>query len=175
MKRGRPIKSDVRNRIETIIDGMGAGYGYEIFKVYREAYEPTSLRNIYYHLSKGVNEGIFVDVGSYASEGSYTWGPSVERKFYVLGHNASGKGNEKVGECLNKLGIKKRAPVKYIKWRPVSKDVWGRFEGKLENLETKHEKKQIMEEYGRIRAWLGNKDNSKLRNNIEEKLNTVIK
>jgi len=175
MKRGRPIRSDVRNRIESIIDAMGVGYGYEIYKIYRESFDSTSLRNIYYHLGKGVDEGVFVGVGSYPAEGEYTWGPTVERKFYVLGHNASGKKNEKLGDCMNKLGIKKRAPSKYIKWRDVSKDVWTRFEDKLENIENKHEKKQIMEEYGRIRVWLGNKDASKLRTNIEEKLNEVIK
>lgn len=175
MKRGRPIRSDVRNGIEGIIDAMGAGYGYEIYKVYKGAFEPTSLRNIYYHLGKGIDEGVFVSVGSHAAEGEYTWGPSVERKFYVLGHNASGKGSAKISESMGRLGMKKRASGNYIKWGAVSKDVWKRFEGRLENVESKHDKKQIMEEYGRIRAWLGNKDNTKLRTKVEERLNNVIK
>ena len=65
-------------------------------------------------------------------------------------------------------------PIKFIKWNQISKDVWERFDERLDGVETKHEKKEIMEEYGRIRAWFGNKDDNKLRNSIEIKLNKVI-
>ena len=174
MKRGRPVKSKVRNNIESILDVCGAAYGYEIYKVYRGTFEPTSLRNVYYHLKKGVDEGIFVNVGSETVKGSYTWGENSERQLYVLGHNASNKGSDSISEAMAQIGVKSRAPGKYINWDSLSKGVWKRFEGRLEGIEDKYEKRGAMEEYGRIRVWMGNKDKSGLRKNVEMELNKII-
>ncbi|MFC1454839.1 hypothetical protein ACFLQI_01990 [Candidatus Undinarchaeota archaeon] len=174
MSRGRPLKSQVRNKIERILDCCGVAYGYEIYKIYKKAYAPTTLRNIYYHLNKGVEEGIFIPVGSEKVSGDYTWGPAVERKNYSLGHNATERADEKLVSVVKVLGIKKKDVVEFVNWKSISKGVWKDFENKMGNAKTRSEKKKVLEEYGRILAWLGKKDTSGLRSKIDKKLETII-
>jgi len=110
MKRGRPVKSNVRQNIVEMLAMMGRAYGYEIHRFYNELFTPTTRENIYYNLRKGVslNELKLVEIKS--ETGDYSWGSTVEKKYYELGPNAGPKGVKKVREFfegLNKLKKKK--------------------------------------------------------------------
>ncbi|MFH1786943.1 MAG: hypothetical protein ABH829_04825 [archaeon] len=168
------MKSQVRNKIERIIDCCGVAHGYEIFKVYRKAYGGTTLRNVYYHLNKGVDEGIFIKAGSERVEGKYTWGPATERKNYSLGHNATEKQDEKAASVVKELGIKRSNPAESVEWKKASTEVWKNFEAKVGESKTKAEKKKLLEEYGRIIAWLGKRDKSGQRARVDRQLERII-
>lgn len=88
-KRGRPTKSVIRQNIVEILHFMGEGYGYQIYKAYREIFPAVTLRVIYYHLAKGTKLKEFALAGVKKTVGSYSWGPEVERIFYKLGPKAN--------------------------------------------------------------------------------------
>ena len=60
MLRGRPVKTEIREKIASIIAKMGTSYGYEIYKAYLKAFGKISLRNLYYNLKKGLDTGEFI-------------------------------------------------------------------------------------------------------------------
>ncbi|RME30725.1 hypothetical protein D6789_04770 [Candidatus Woesearchaeota archaeon] len=90
-KRGRPTKSVIRQNVVEILYFMGEGYGYQIYKAYKELFAPVTLRVIYYHLAKGKSIGEFEVAGVKKMTGDYSWGPEAERIFYKLGPNAKPK------------------------------------------------------------------------------------
>jgi len=89
MARGRPIKTDVREKIASLLAQAGCAYGYEIYKMYKNIFEPTSLRNIYYNLKKGVSIGEFIIIDVKRESGEFTWGGESEHIYYGLGPYAS--------------------------------------------------------------------------------------
>lgn len=111
MKRGRPIKSDVRQNLVEMLAVMGKGYGYEIHRFYNELFPAVTRENIYYNLKKGVKLGEFRLVEVKDEKGEYSWGSTVEKKYYALGPSAEPKGDKKVKEFfegLKKIKKKKR-------------------------------------------------------------------
>lgn len=113
-KRGRPVKSKIRDRMQQIVDGLGVAYGYEIYKVYKDAFEPIELRSIYYHLKKGTALGEFRDVGAKEELGVFTWGGASMRKFYTLGPAATQKANDSLHIIIKTLGLEYRDPDRDI-------------------------------------------------------------
>ena len=89
MARGRPIKTDVREKIASLLAQAGCAYGYELYKIYKDIFEPTSLRNIYYNLKKGVSIGEFIIIDVKREPGEFTWGGESEHIYYGLGPYAS--------------------------------------------------------------------------------------
>ncbi len=87
-KRGRPTKSVIRQNIIEILYYMGEGYGYQIYKAYKELLSAVTLRVIYSHLAKGKSLGEFEVAGVKKTVGDYSWGPEAERIFYKLGPQA---------------------------------------------------------------------------------------
>ena len=172
--KGRPFKSNTRQNIEKILATMGMGYGYLVYKIYRKAYEKTSLRNIYYHLHTGVKLGEFIEIGSEEGKGDYTWGGKTERKIYTRGPNASQEKDPKAEEVMKELSIAYKNPEKKIPWSDIAKRSWSLFSNDLKKAKSQQDKRRLMEEYGRIRAWLGKHDNPKEREKIEKKLNSLI-
>ena len=85
-----------------ILHFMNEGYGYQIFKAYKDLYDPITLRVIYYHLKKGQALGEFAVAGVKKTEGQYSWGPEAERVFYSLGPNAKPKQDPRVKEYFDK-------------------------------------------------------------------------
>lgn len=171
MKRGRPHRSEVRQRMERVVDGIGVGYGYQIYKVYKAAYEKATMRNIYYHLKTGSTLGIFVEIEPEQAAGNYSWGGHVERKRYILGPNATQKTDIKTEEAIKKAGLSHKNPEEAVGWENVTKEVWGAFQERM----TSHgasprDRRILMEEYGRIRAWLGKNDQQPLRAGVDKKL-----
>jgi len=171
--RGRPFKSDVRKKIEGILATVGTGHGYQIYKIYRQAYGKATLRNIYYHLQTGVRLREFIEAGSEETDGSYTWGPKAEIKLYALGPNASQGADAKVQEAMKALSIRQKSPEKSIAWQELAKETWELFLKDMEKAKTQTDLKKLMEEYGRIRAWLGKHDDPAEREKVEKKLSTI--
>ena len=102
-KRGRPVKSDVRQNIVEILAVIGSGYGYQIHKYYNELFPPCTRENVYYNLRKGVALGEFELVEIRQEKGAFSWGAVVEKKIYKLGSKAVPRGNLKVKEFFEKL------------------------------------------------------------------------
>jgi len=83
--RGRPVGSDIRQRMVDILAVVGQGYGYELHKIYCEIFTPCTREVVYYHLRTGVKLGQFVIEKVVSEEGSYSWGKTVEKTYYRLG------------------------------------------------------------------------------------------
>ena len=81
----RPIvsKNSIRKRIAEILKD-GPAYGYEIYKKYRESFGSVSLRLIYYHISRGVKEGLFEVADIQEKKGDFSWGKSAQHIYYKL-------------------------------------------------------------------------------------------
>lgn len=91
MSRGRPSKSEIREKITAIMDHLQFSYGYEIYKHYKSIFNDATSRVIYYHLRKGVENGEFVSVNVERVVGNYSWGGESERIYYALGPFAKTK------------------------------------------------------------------------------------
>lgn len=87
--KGRPIGSMIRNRIAAILDIMGSGYGYEIFKIYKEIFGKTHIRTIYYNLKKGIEKEEIILLKIEKEYGDYSWGNEVQKIYYALGPYAN--------------------------------------------------------------------------------------
>ncbi len=107
-KRGRPVKSIVRDRMKEILLILGNSYGYEIYKVYTAAFSKITIRSMYYHLDKGVELGEFNLVGVKEERGDYTWGDRTTRRYYNLGKKVEGKINDELLKITEEMGLKKR-------------------------------------------------------------------
>ena len=79
----RIIRNPVRVRIAQILS-KGPMHGYAIYKKYRELFGKVSMRLIYYHLERGLREGIFEVVDVDEVEGDFSWGRRAMRKYYRL-------------------------------------------------------------------------------------------
>lgn len=84
LKAIKPItKNKVRLGIIDLIEKHGEMYGYQLHKIYEKEIGPISLRLLYYHLAKGIKEGLF-EVTVREEEKGCSWGGKVERKYYSL-------------------------------------------------------------------------------------------
>ena len=100
MKKGRPIKSEIRQNIVEILHYIQKAYGYEIYKVYVSIFPKVTLRSIYYHLRKGIDLGEFQIAKIEKEKGDYSWGSEAEKIYYSLGSNAKPVGNDRVKEYV---------------------------------------------------------------------------
>ncbi len=85
MPKGRPVKTEIRQKIATIIKQTNIAYGYQIYKIYKDVFGHISLRNLYYNLKKGVELGEFIIMDIKREKGMFTWGEEAEHKYYSLG------------------------------------------------------------------------------------------
>lgn len=102
MPRGRPIKSEIRQNIVEILYYMKLGYGYEVYKAYREIFPKATMRVIYYHLRKGVDLEEFKIEKVEKEKGDYSWGGEAEKTYYALGKKAEVKGDDRVKDFFSK-------------------------------------------------------------------------
>lgn len=102
MSRGRPKGSIVRSNIYSILYHSPDMYGYELHKAYCDLFENVTLRNIYYHLSKGVDENSLSVKESNLEKGDYSWGTSATKKRYSLKQGISISTNERVYNYFKK-------------------------------------------------------------------------
>lgn len=101
-RRGRPTFSVIRQNMVEILHVIGEAYGYQIYKAYKDLFDPITLRVIYYHLKKGKALGEFEVAGIKKTQGSYSWGLEAERIFYKLGPNAKPKLDPNVKDYFDK-------------------------------------------------------------------------
>ena len=83
-RRGRPIGSATRQNIVNILSVLGSATGYDIFKIYRHIYGKITVRSIYYNLHTGVLLDLFSMSDVREEQGSFSWGPKAEKKYYTL-------------------------------------------------------------------------------------------
>jgi len=103
MKRGRPIKSAIRQNIVEILHYLPKAYGYQLSKIYNEIFPTVTQRSIYYHLRKGLQTQE-IEVKTVEQEkGDFSWGPTVEKTYYTLGTKAKPVGLARVKEHLAKI------------------------------------------------------------------------
>ena len=112
MKRGRPVKSEIRQNIIEILAVAGKAYGYLIHKWYNQIFPPCTRENIYYNLKKGTALGELKIEEIKQEKGEYSWGTIVEKKYYVIGPNAKPRGDTRVKEFFEKHKIPKKASSK---------------------------------------------------------------
>ncbi|HLG24172.1 MAG TPA: hypothetical protein VI564_04570 [Candidatus Nanoarchaeia archaeon] len=112
MKKGRPVKSEIRQNVIEILHFTGKGYGYEIYKVYVAIFPKVTLRSIYYHLRKGISLEEFQINKIEKSKGDYSWGGEAEKIYYSLGPNAKPVGNDRVKEYVESKQGKNEAAAK---------------------------------------------------------------
>ncbi len=103
MKRGRPIKSAIRQNIVEILHHLGEGYGYQISKIYNEVFSTVTQRSIYYHLRKGIQTKEIEVKKVEQEKGDFSWGPTVEKTYYTLGAQAKPVGLGRVKEHLTQV------------------------------------------------------------------------
>ena len=96
MPRGRPVKSSIRQNIVEILYFLVKGYGYDIYKAYRDIFPAVTMRSIYYHLNKGIETEEFKIAEVKKEEGNYSWGSSVTKTYYSLGLKAKPSINSEV-------------------------------------------------------------------------------
>ena len=101
MPKGRPIKSEIRQNMIEILNYAEKGYGYDIYKVYIEAFPKITLRSIYYHLKKGTSLGEFKINKISMEKGNYSWGGEAEKIYYSLGSEAKPKGNSRLKKIID--------------------------------------------------------------------------
>ncbi len=89
MKRGRPVKSQIRQNIVNILAVLNEGYGYDIYKIYKELFNQCTQKSIYYHLRKGISTGEFIIKKIEKEKGDFSWGSEVEKIYYALGEKAA--------------------------------------------------------------------------------------
>jgi len=96
MPRGRPVKSEIRQRIAEILYFVGSMYGYKVHKIYCQIFPKCTREVVYYHLRKGVKLKEFEIKEVKLEKGNFSWGSTVEKKYYGLGSGARVSGDEKV-------------------------------------------------------------------------------
>lgn len=104
MKRGRPVKSDVRQNIVNILSVIKEGYGYDIYRIYREIFPSCTMRLIYYHLKKGIETKEIRIKDVRKEKGNFSWGAEVEKTYYALGENASPREDKRIEEVAKRQG-----------------------------------------------------------------------
>lgn len=102
-KRGRPVKSQVRQNIINILYIIKKGYGYDIFKTYRAVYPTCTMRLIYYHLKKGIETGEIKVAEIRKEKGNFSWGGDVEKIYYGLGPSAVPRVDDRIRTAVDKM------------------------------------------------------------------------
>ncbi len=110
MARGRPVKSQIRQNIIEILFFLKEGYGYDIYRQYKEIFPLVSMRVIYYHLKKGADLGEFKVNKIIKENGNFSWGSEAEKIYYSLGAEAQPIGNERVKEAIERKNGLKSTP-----------------------------------------------------------------
>jgi DNA-binding PadR family transcriptional regulator len=98
--RGRPLKTEIREKIASILMHSGQSYGYEIYKSYLKVFGKISLRNLYYNIKKGLELGEFIISDIKREVGAFTWGAESQRIYYTMGPYAK---TYAIGEKQNEV------------------------------------------------------------------------
>ncbi len=88
--------SKVRQNVVEILYFLGSAHGYHIYKVYKNVFEPVTLRAIYYHLKKGVETEELAVADVQKERGDFSWGTEAEKTYYKLGRRAKPRIDERL-------------------------------------------------------------------------------
>jgi len=102
MPRGRPVKSEIRQRIGEILYFLGSAYGYRLHKIYCMIFPKCTREVVYYHLRKGVTLKVFKITEVRQEKGDFSWGGVVQKTYYGLGSGAKVRVNEQVKKFFEK-------------------------------------------------------------------------
>lgn len=168
-RRGRPPKSKRRRKIASILKEIGFSYGYEIYKIYEKVFSSENIRNIYYNLKKGVEEGKFVVVEVRKEVGSFTWGNESERVYYTLGPYANpfhlNEGQKEILSDIEKRKIEDIGWEEKIenKKEELEKEIeeFNREKKKMNYEMRKKEKEKLEGKKEKLKKWIKEKDISK--------------
>ena len=101
MKRGRPVKSEIRQNMVDLLFHLKEGYGYNIYKEYSKIFPRVTMRVIYYHLKKGCDLQEFKVHKVEKEQGDFSWGSEAEKIYYSLGPNANPTGSERIKQVFS--------------------------------------------------------------------------
>ena len=138
MKRGRPVKSQIRDNIHTILSAISSSYGYELWRIYQIAmaktgYKPTTSRIFYYHLYKGMELNLWESGGEEHKLNYNSWEGSTSRKLYI---------------CIDKLPLQAELTLKIVKITNIVRRVLNRNrEAKLHHITYKADKFEDLYHY----------------------------
>lgn len=76
--------SIVRTALAQILFVAGKLTAYDAHKHYIKLFGPTTRRNVYYQLRKGVDLDIFSVVDVVEEDGDYSWGGKARKVYYSL-------------------------------------------------------------------------------------------
>ncbi|MFT4312295.1 MAG: hypothetical protein ACMXYF_03630 [Candidatus Woesearchaeota archaeon] len=83
MAKGRPLTMQVRKNILALLEENGQLTGYQVHKLYEKQFGQMTQRNIYYHLHKGVDLGLFAIKKVCVETGDYSWGSATQKIYYT--------------------------------------------------------------------------------------------
>ena len=101
-KRGRPIKSQIRQNIIELLFYMKKAYTNDVYKKYIAIFPKVTMRVIYYHMKKGVTLNEIKVAEIKKEKGNFSWGSEVEKTYYSLGPNSKPVGDLRVNEYFDK-------------------------------------------------------------------------
>ncbi|MBI2665633.1 hypothetical protein HYX12_03365 [Candidatus Woesearchaeota archaeon] len=102
-KKGRPVRSVIRQNIVEILYYLEKGYGYQISRIYNEIFPKVTQRVVYYHLQKGIQTKEIELKEIQREQGEFSWGTEVEKKIYCLGKSAMPKGEQRIKSHVDTL------------------------------------------------------------------------
>ena len=159
MNKGRPEGSIVRNRLINILKVVGTSYGYELYTIYKQLFEPLHMRTIYYNLKKGLEKEEIILVNVAREIGNYSWGDEVEKVYYTIGPFAKTTMSKKDESKIKSIKLK----------RPQTKIDWTKEISNIVN----ELKKEIIN-YEERKSKLSNQNKKIIQQRIEEKLKKII-
>jgi len=166
MQRGRPPKSEIREKITAILDQLQFSYGYEIYKHYKSLFNDATARVIYYHLKKGAEIGEFVEVNVKRVMGNYSWGDETERVYYALGPFA--KTNQDLFKKAINSNLKKRK-IDYEWDKEISKKI-SELKEEVKKAGSR-DKQRLMNKCNKLLEWCKTKTKS---NNHKQEINAIM-
>ncbi|VVB75866.1 Uncharacterised protein [Candidatus Tiddalikarchaeum anstoanum] len=159
--KGRPEGSIIRERIISIIDRLGTGYGYEIYKIYKQIFGKVHIRSIYYNLKKGIEKEEIIVVNVKRELGDYSWGDEVEKVYFSLGPYAKKETNlddikkiEQITSPKNKIEIDWHKEIKQI-IEQLKKEIedYGEKYSKMSNQGKKLLQQRINEKFKKVKQY----------------------
>jgi hypothetical protein len=89
---GRPVGSEIRQKLIEILFYVKADYGYSLHKLFEYCFYSCTREVVYYHLKKGVSTGEIAIKEVKIESGNYSWGPQARKIMYELGDSAKPMG-----------------------------------------------------------------------------------
>jgi len=137
--KGRPIGSIIRNRICVILSTINIGYGYEIYKIYKEIFGNVHIRTIYYNLKKGIEKEEIILLKVEKEVGNYSWGNEVQKIYYIIGPYANIQLPAKDSDLIKKISGKYLKKGVEINWENELKNIVNVLRKEIEDYKKRYD------------------------------------